>query len=415
MLPNVCTDKPQILFVDDEEQVLRSLENYFFDNDTWDIYYVGSGAQAMAMLETKPIDVLVTDIRMPGMDGFQLLEKVCERWSKTLRMVVSGQFDEQRLLNSAGLAQQYLFKPSDPAHVEKAIGALLSTRSRLHNDRLAEAVGGMTAIPTMPGTYQKIMELAKKQDSSLRAIGAIAANDVSLTAKILQLVNSVYFGLRKHVVSAEEGAVFLGIEALKSMALASKVFSDADVAGLPKGYIDALWDHSLLVGTCSRAIAHAAGRDKVFVDNAFSSGLLHDLGRVVLILNKKKEYIDYLAAVDATYDSSLATERTFFGTDHCEIGGYVLSLWGLPNALVEPVLSSRDPREAHSGRDHATVVYMANIFCHEFRRQRCFRHAIQWDEKMGELVLQKKITAEWKALCAEIVSGRVPETKGGVR
>ena len=142
-----------ILFVDDEPMILAGLQRLLrSQRNVWDMSFAASGAEALAVLETKPFDAVVTDMRMPAMDGARLLELVKERYPGTIRIVLSGYFESEAALRAVPVAHQYLAKPCDPKKLHEAIERSCGFASLLPDAALRRVVGTIGELPTLPRT-----------------------------------------------------------------------------------------------------------------------------------------------------------------------------------------------------------------------------------------------------------------------
>jgi YesN/AraC family two-component response regulator len=186
----------RILFVDDETNVLEGLQRMLHSQrNEWDMRFVPSGAQALALLETYPFDVVVSDVRMPEMDGPMLLQRVQQKFPSVIRVVLSGYFEREAALKAAGVAHQYLAKPCQPDKLRETIDRLFRSTAILTDEPARRVVGAIGSLPSLPGTCMALMEALQKPYTSLAEIGGIIEQDVSMSAKVLQLVNSPLFGL----------------------------------------------------------------------------------------------------------------------------------------------------------------------------------------------------------------------------
>jgi DNA-binding NtrC family response regulator len=202
----------RILFVDDEPNVLAGLRRSLYSmREEWLMEFAASGPDALAAMERQVFDVVVTDMRMPGMDGAQLLNEVRERFPQTVRMVLSGQCDREAILNSVGPTHQYLSKPCDAEQLRSKIGQAFALRDLLENPVVQKVVSQLKDIPSLPALYQQILEELRSRDPSPAKVGKLIAKDMGMTAKTLQLVNSAFFGLRCHVSNPVQAANLLGL------------------------------------------------------------------------------------------------------------------------------------------------------------------------------------------------------------
>ena len=328
--------KKRILFVDDEPNVLRGLSRMLRPlRSEWDMNFVGSGSDALAALEKEPFDVVVTDMRMPGMDGAQLLTEVAQKHPQMVRIVLSGHMDKEMIYRSVGQAHQYLAKPCDAEMLKSTVARACTIRDSLADKFLAELVSGMSSLPSLPTLYVELVEYLQSPEASIQAVGKIIARDVGMTAKILQLVNSAFFGLSRQVGSPVQAVSLLGLDTIKALVLSVQAFCQFDEAVLPGFDQENLWRHSMIVGTLSKRIAEMEDKTQSLPDDALMAGLLHDAGKLVLASQVPDMYEEVLELVQQEGMSFAEAEREMFGATHAEVGAYLLGIWGLQDAIVE--------------------------------------------------------------------------------
>jgi len=202
-----------LLFVDDEPKVLQGLQRQLRPmRNEWDMNFVEGGHQALDFMATHPVDVVVSDMMMPIMDGSQLFTEIVKRHPQTVRIVLSGHAEREAVLRLVGPAHQYLSKPCDADELRKAIARAFTLRELLGNERLKQLTARIKNLPTLPALQNKLTEELRKDSPSMERIGEIISRDIGMTVKILQLVNSAFFGLAQPVSNATEAAVLPGAE-----------------------------------------------------------------------------------------------------------------------------------------------------------------------------------------------------------
>src|ERR1035438_3409471 len=195
--------RSRLLFVDDESLVLQGLQRTLHGmRGQWDMTFVGGGEQALEALDREPHDAIITDMRMPRMDGAQLLDKVTELYPQVVRIVLSGQANRETILRSAGPAHQYVSKPCDPQELKLRLAQAFAMRDLLQNSAVRALVSGLKSIPSLPGLYYEIQAELQSEDASLKKIAEIVCKDAGMTAKILQLANSAFMGARYDISSS---------------------------------------------------------------------------------------------------------------------------------------------------------------------------------------------------------------------
>jgi putative nucleotidyltransferase with HDIG domain len=358
--------KKRILFVDDEVQALQGLRRMLNAmRHEWEMAFVGSGQEALALLAQAPYDVIVSDMRLPGMDGIQLLTHVMERFPLTVRIILSGYADNSMSLKAAGPVHQYLAKPCDAATLQLTVARACALRSLLADTTLQGVVAGMQTLPSLPTLYLEVLDALQDPHGSLERVGDIIGRDIGMTAKMLQLVNSAFFGLRRHVSSPGEAVKLLGLDTIKALVLSVQIFSHFDHQQKGAFSLDVLWQHSLATSTCAKRIAQEAQPDRRVVDHAFMAGLLHDVGKLVLAANLPELYSATLVQAQEHGTPVWETERALLGTTHAEVGAYLLGLWGLPDAIVEALAFHHCPSACPEQRfSPLTAVHIANALVH---------------------------------------------------
>ena len=335
----------RILFVDDEVRVLEGIQRMLRPmRDEWDVRISDSGPKALTMLAAEPFDVVVSDMRMPGMDGAELLQAVMQRHPQVVRIILSGQADRDSLMRSLGATHQYLAKPCDPERLRQAVAKACALRDLLHDEPLQRLVASLGTVPSLPTLYQQIREELSKDESSARVIGEIVSQDLGMSAKLLQLTNSARFGVSRQVNSAVDAVGIIGLGTVKSLVLGAHAFTElagVEAAGLA---IEKLWQRAMKVAALSRTIARSLKLAAGTADMAFTAGLLQDCGMLLLAVNRSAEYA--AALKDTALPSATSRERSRFSADHAAVGAYLLGLWGLPEPIVEAVAFHHRPSDA---------------------------------------------------------------------
>ena len=240
------------------------------------------GKKALTRLETEAFDVIISDMRMPDMDGGQLLGKVQEKYPKMVRIILSGHADQELAMKSVKSAHQYLSKPCEKNLLVSAVNRACSLRDLMSKKALQNLVTAIGAMPSLPNLYSRIMDAVASDRASVAMVGEIISEDIGMTAKILQLVNSSFFAMPRHVATPAEAAVILGIDVLKTLVLTLEVFSAYKKSTMDILPINRIHEHCVNTGILAQKIAKIEKQDKTVTDNAMIAGVLHDLGRLIL-------------------------------------------------------------------------------------------------------------------------------------
>jgi len=224
-----------------------------------------------------------------------------------------------------------------------------------------------------------------------------------MTAKVLALVNSAFFGLCRRVYSVDEAAVYIGMEPLKTLVLTYQAFAALSVDGIPKHYIEELWKHSVTVASFARCIAAGETNDKNEINMAFTAGMLHDIGRLVLMDNLSERYRRYLECLTHDDIPEMKLETLIFGSTHQQVGAYLLRKWGLPNSIVDPVLFHHDPFK--SGREFSPTIAVAVADCLYYDLIGAPADVIKRRLPLDLEIFSEVKSRHWKDVCQKTMSG----------
>jgi putative nucleotidyltransferase with HDIG domain len=221
----------------------------------------------------------------------------------------------------------------------------------------------MRSLPSLPTIYQELLGLIQDPNTAVADIGRLIAKDPAMTVKTLQLVNSAFFGLGRHISNPVDAASLLGMEILKPLVLSIGIFQQFEQETLPtkRFSMDSLWAHSMKVGALAKQIATQQAMDKTAIEDCLLAGMLHDIGKLILVLNLPEEYCQLETVLADKQQLPHSAEMDIFGTTHGAVGAYLLGLWGLPESVVEAVAMHNQPTlQAEKVFSALAVVHAAN-------------------------------------------------------
>jgi len=357
----------RLLFVDDEVMLLDGLRRALHGmRSEWEMKFVASGEEALQELGRANYDAVITDMRMPHMDGAELLEKVKKRHEGVVRIVLSGQSDKEAVLRSIDPTHQFLAKPCNLEELKLRLNLAFSMRDLLDNAPLKAIVARMRAIPSLPVLYNELTKALEDHGTSLTELEQIIEKDVAMATKVLQLANSAFMGARGQVSSLLQAVSLIGTETIRTLALSMHVFSRLETNSAAAPYVAELWSHSVEVASLARQIACFEGQSRAVVEQCFSAGLLHDVGKAILLAEMPLEYRQILRDPDFKSNTLVTLETERFGCSHAQVGAYLMSIWGLPAPLVYAVAMHHQPMgDAQSQFSCLTAVYFADVFAAE--------------------------------------------------
>lgn len=333
----------QILFVDSDQLALNAMKTALESHDIgWKATFVTSAQAALNLLANRWFDVVFTELRLPGMDGAELLEHVKLHHPSIIRVLLAEPLEDAQLDRAIAVAQRFVAKPWDMQSLVANLESVLGAWPRTDNPLVRTIVGRLSMLPSSAMTYPKLIQVMAKSNASIDEIAVVVSGDPALSAKLLQVVNSAFFGLPIKVASVPQAVSYLGMTSLRALVLLSTVFAAADSCPTVDGFSPSrLQRHSLL---CAR-LARTLVEDRSSRDDAFTSGLLHDIGMLALAVGMNKRYALALRHATRSGRPLAEVETSFLGTSHVAVGAYLADVWGLPAVVVEAIELHHDTGE----------------------------------------------------------------------
>ncbi len=355
--------KKNILFVDDNENVINGIQRQLRPyRAQWELFFAYSGAQALQLMAQQPIDLIVSDMMMPEMSGDELLKKVSEHYPGTVRIILSGYADEESLKNGLEVAHQYLSKPCSSEILREVISQVFKIQDCLRNPRIAAEVGDANQLPSLPKIYQELNAAIADENTSTQYIAEIFAGDMVLSAKLLQLVNSPYFGLNRVVSSLTDAINLIGLKKLNNLVLSVHVKTAFPVSKPEtERYMQYLWQDAARVAELARLIALSEKQQEDRPDQAYLGGLLHNMGLLIFLSRGGDKLNALMEQVKNTDTPVVELETAIFGFTRSEAAAYILSLWKIPPRIIEAILLQNMPNDTdYDGVNALTAVHVAS-------------------------------------------------------
>ena len=358
--------KIRIMFVDDDPMVVRGIaRNMSMMGPKMDIVVLTSAAEALKTLAKELVDVLITDLCMPGIDGAALLDEVRSRYPTVLRFVLSGEAKPEIMLQASRLSHQYLSKPCETAVLHNTIVETLARMGTIKNPEVAKVISHLEGIPSRQASLAEFLRLLNDNSVPLDKIASSLKNDPGLSARLLKVANSPYFGHSGSIESLDEAIGLLGMDMIVSMAATHKLFAVAPPPAASNLKLDALWEHCVYVASLVRHIGYKLKVSQSVLREAGTAALLHDIGKLVLAYAIPSEYAEACTRAQAERMPGWQAEYSIFGNHHAETGGCLLKLWGLPAAVVETVSLHHTPHHSTENRvGPVTLVHIADAVAH---------------------------------------------------
>jgi putative nucleotidyltransferase with HDIG domain len=350
----------RILFVDDKPDIFENLrETMGPPGSAWQVEYASGGEAALAALAEEPADVLIAEEEMSSMDGVTLLTRVRDQYPTTIRMILSA-------TTRPGLAtivsHRFLSKPCNVTE----LGVLIKRSCELHR-RAGEADAfrktmAATALPSRPGVYMELNQVLSDPTWQPNQVSAVLGRDVAMSAKVLQLANSALFGLASHVTTVRDAVMYLGVDTIRSLALTAEAFGKLTPRSSEDFSLDAFQNHAMLVARITGSIL-PAGRAQ---QEAVTAALLHDIGKLVLVSDGSRRWARVTEQARERHLPVVEIEYENDGVTHADVGAHLLSLWGLPDGIVEAVAHHHDPGKVPGfAFDGVAAVHIADALANE--------------------------------------------------
>ncbi len=401
--------KPSILFVDDEKSVLDGLYRSFsLMHDNWTLLFAGSGAEALEIVGHRTVDVVVTDLRMPGMDGAELLEKIRTISPETTRIILSGCSEREVAYRTIGPAHQHYAKPCSNARLAEAVRRALAVRGRLRAPQLLAIVSGAKSLPALPTALIDLLDEVQSPTGSAAAAARIIGSDVGLTAQLLKLANSGFFGFAAPINNVSHAVRLLGFETIRALLVLGGVFETFARSGIDLEVVRRLQARSLVIGQVARRIAASEALDQTAVEQSQCAGMLAHVGSLVLFTALTGQVGDAYSHLERSGGTISDVERTYLGVTHADCGASLLDLWGFPSAVVEAVLFHHEPVRCGSGVSPLTAVHAAQ---HLVRPAKAGRDKAEWWAAGLDMDYLRRIAVEdhvdgWAGIAEATIRGR---------
>ncbi len=334
-----------VLFVDDNETTLNGYKRLFkSNNQSWRVLFANDAAEALELLQHHFIDVIISDLEMPVINGAILLSHVKKISPLTMRIIFTGCAEEKYVMETVKLAHQIYLKPNS----YKGIIAILDRAFYLHKIKLNPAVRkiimSVGTIPSTPEIVNEIVVAAEDENYSLKELSQLISQDIGMSMNVLRLINSPYFGMKNQIISINQAVSLLGLEVLKTLIISVHLFEsfpDLDVSEMHE-----IMQHSFNSANNCKKILELEGCSKQECDAGFITGFMHDIGRIIIGSAFPVENEQILLKHSASNVPLAIAEQEIIGVTHEEISAFILALWGFEDHIIEAVAFHHSPSKS---------------------------------------------------------------------
>ena len=360
--------KKTILIVDDEKAVLASLKR-LLRKEGWRLLLTSSARKGLELLAQNRVDLVVSDMRMPDMDGVTFLKQVKSDYPQTVRIILTGY--AQRKSVTAAFTEADIFqliaKPWDDDELKDVLRNALEQIDGQEEDAegLHLLLSEIDSLPSLPDVYIKLRQaLEESEDGSLDKVAEVVAQDPAIATRTLRIANSAFFGQRRKVETIQRAITLLGLVMIENIVLGASVFSSLETKDIP-GFSHAdFWKHSLGCGLIAKHIEEHHTGDRTRMEMAMLAGTLHDLGKLVLARYNNDTYAAIIKKAQQTEVFVSEVEVTLLGVAHPAIGGHLANWWNMPDPIVDAIRWHNNPANSTCDRPLSCVVHLADVLVH---------------------------------------------------
>lgn len=394
----------RILFVDDDEYVLQGMRRMLHGSrQLWTTAYARDGAAALELMQNQPFDMIIADMQMPGISGAELLAETLHMHRGMIRFALSAYSNREMVIKAAGLSHQFFSKPCDAVRLRAAIANAFHFRDLVPPPMQAQ-ITTVECLPVSPRTLLRLSSLLAEPDASPTAAADIISRDLALSAKILHMAHWAFFMPRTQTRTIERAAHYIGIELLRDLILKGGFIRTIDNDLLSLFPIARIFRHSRTVRTLAGRVAAALSTDPHEADEAAVAGLLHDIGRMVLIASRPEVYQALLGAPEASTRSVHELESRAFGVHHGQLGGALMLLWGIPGRIADAIAAHHNPAAADNPASPVvTAVHVADALAHQLEREEK-QQASRLDTDYIESLGLSSFVPEWQRLAETAIT-----------
>ena len=226
-----------------------------------------------------------------------------------------------------------------------------------------ELVTGSIRLVSLPEVCLRVNEMLDEPSVTAADLGHVISQDTSLTARLLKIVNSSYYGYQAKIETVSRAVTVVGLRELRGLVIAASAVET--FSNVPDEILNKVrfWRHSLYCGVIARLLAEKC--NVLHSERLFVAGLLHDIGKLVIAQRLPLETKEIISRSESEKCSEFIVEQELLGFTHAEVGGELMRAWNMPETLFESVAYHHDPKQAETGVMETCLIHLANIFTDE--------------------------------------------------
>ena len=394
----------RLLLVDNSPQNVAVYQNLFANKeDQWNCQFADSIKDVFDKLSKTDFDIVVTDIKMPVLNGIPLLETIAQMYPNIIRVVLVPGLSADYPKHFVKFAHRIMIKPNSCEKLEMQIIRIYRLYKTIMHPQGMRFIDGLERIPSLPKIYGDLIAELESPTPSVKKAGALIAKDIGMSAAILKMVNSAHFGLAKRVTSPELAVSLLGLDIVQGLVLTAHLFSAFSNAETKLLNLETIVDHCLMVGNLAKEIATHENLPPNVIDSIYIAGILHDVGRLIFASHSPKLYRHVIEIAEKENRQIYEIEQELFGIMHAEIGAYLLGQWGLPELVIELIAYHHSVEIPEYLTIELSVLEAADIFCKKFCSQKASDSSNSLEKIFSSSPLLVGKKKEWYNVCIDVL------------
>jgi putative nucleotidyltransferase with HDIG domain len=335
-------------------------------SSNWQLQFLSSTTSALELVNSGQCDVILVDSDLSSESGLELLDSIWRTHPHIIRFLCAKAPSEELMMKCIWNSHRLFTYAPEAVVVRDAIQRALDVQSWLCNKRVQPLVSRMRTFPSLPTLYFKVLKELESTHASVEKLAELVGSDLAITTKIIQVVNSAFYAQQRQISDVKEAIQILGFETLKSLVLGIQAIARLDKVKPLYFSADKIWRHGLAVATLARHLAQLECSDRLVAEEAFTAGLLHDIGKLVLATNLDDQYNGVLSLAQKNQIPLVEVELEVFGATHADTAAYLVAVWGLPRRVVEAIALHHTPKNSADAQfSPLTAVHIANVLVHE--------------------------------------------------
>ncbi len=364
----------KILIIDPDTDAIESYQKALAPKAaSWTVHFANTSAKGLELAASETPDIIVAALALEQGQGLKILSQAVDAAPLAHAFIVAAESDRPQLAAAFEGGCRYLPRPCPVDRLLLEFQRCLTLDSWLDNPTVKEIVASRSEFESLPSHHHKIVTELNSPHCSIPDVADAIANDLALSAKILETVNSSFYGFNQSTSDIKQAISILGLSTVRNIVLAAHIFTQVGQESEHQLLVKEIWHHSIAVAGAARRISLHETSDSKAAEEAYSAGLLHDIGKIVLLGVVPDEYMEAQRLSREEAHSPWQAEYKIIGCDHAEVGAYLLARWGLPLPLSEAAaLHHRPANSCHASFTTLAAVHAANAIV---RKRRNPKHA----------------------------------------